>query len=37
MEQEYHRDGSMTIEQYLKSQKDGLVVTEFKRVNLNAD
>ena len=23
MEQEYHRDGSMTIEQYLKSQKDG--------------
>ena len=37
MEQEYHRDGSMTIEQYLNTVKNGLVVTEFRRVNLNAD
>ena len=37
MEQEYHRDGSMTIEQYLNSVKNGLAVTEFRRVNLNAD
>lgn len=37
MEQEYHRDGSMTIEQYLSSVKNGLTVTEFRRVNLNAD
>lgn len=37
VEQEYHRDGSMTIEQYLNSVKNGLSVTEFKRVNLNAD
>ena len=37
MEQEYHRDGSMTIEQYLNTVKNGLQITEFKRVNLNAD
>ncbi|MCH5214239.1 MAG: elongation factor Ts [Muribaculaceae bacterium] len=37
MEQEYHRDGSMTIEQYLNTVKNGLAVTEFRRVNLNAD
>ena len=37
MEQEYHRDGSMTIEEYLTSVQKGLVVVEFKRVNLNAD
>ena len=37
MEQEYHRDGSMTIEQYLNTVKNGLAITEFRRVNLNAD
>ena len=37
MEQEYHRDSKLTIAEYLKTVKDGLVVTEFKRVNLNAD
>ena len=37
MEQEYHRDGSLTIAQYLESVANGLVVVEFKRVNLNAD
>ena len=37
MEQEYHRDATMTIEQYLESVQKGLVVVEFKRVNLNAD
>ncbi len=37
MEQEYHRDGKMTVGQYLDSQKKGLVVVFFKRVNLNED
>lgn len=37
MEQEYHRDAKLTIAQYLDGQKKGLVVTEFKRVNLNED
>ncbi len=37
MEQEYHRDGKMTVAQYLDGQKKGLVVVSFKRVNLNED
>ena len=37
MEQEYHRDATLTIEQYLGTVADGLAVVEFKRVNLNAD
>ena len=37
MEQEYHRDANLTIEQYLGTVADGLAVVEFKRVNLNAD
>ena len=37
MEQEYHRDGKMTIGQYLESVKKGLAVVAFKRVNLNED
>ncbi|MCM1153423.1 MAG: translation elongation factor Ts [Muribaculum sp.] len=37
MEQEYHRDAKMTIAEYLNSEKKGLVVSSFKRVNLNAD
>lgn len=37
MEQEYHRDAKQTIAQYLDSQKKGLVVVDFKRVNLNED
>ncbi len=37
MEQEYHRDGKMTVGQYLESVKKGLAVVAFKRVNLNED
>lgn len=37
MEQEYHRDAKLTVAQYLDSQAKGLVVTGFKRVNLNQD
>lgn len=37
MEQEYHRDGKMTVGQYLESVKKGLAVASFKRVNLNED
>lgn len=37
MEQEYHRDAKLTIAQYLDGQKKGLVVVDFKRVNLNED
>lgn len=37
MEQEYHRDAKLTIAQYLETVKGGLVVVDFKRVNLNAD
>lgn len=37
MEQEYHRDGKMTVGQYLESVKKGLAVAAFKRVNLNED
>lgn len=37
MEQEYHRDAKITIGQYLEQTQKGLVVTSFKRVNLNED
>ena len=37
MEQEYHRDGKLTVGQYLEQTQKGLVVVEFKRVNLNED
>ena len=37
MEQEYHRDAKLTVGQYLESVKKGLVVVNFKRVNLNED
>jgi len=37
MEQEFIKDSSMTIEQYLNSQAKGLVAVAFKRVNLNQD
>ncbi len=37
MEQEFIKDGSMTIAQFLESVAKGLVAVEFKRVNLNQD
>ena len=37
MEQEYHRDAKLTVGQYLESTQKGLVVVDFKRVNLNED
>lgn len=37
LEQEYHRDAKITVGQYLNNEKNGLVVVEFKRVNLNED
>ncbi|MDE5552095.1 MAG: elongation factor Ts, partial [Muribaculaceae bacterium] len=37
MEQEYHRDAKLTVAQYLESVQKGLVVVDFKRVNLNED
>lgn len=37
MEQEFVKNGDLTIAQYLQSAQDGLTVTEFKRVNLNQD
>ncbi len=37
MEQEYHRDAKLTVGQYLESVQKGLVVVDFKRVNLNQD
>lgn len=37
MEQEFIKDGELTIGQYLEKAQKGLVVVEFKRVNLNAD
>lgn len=37
MEQEYHRDAKMTVADYLNSVKKGLMVLNFKRVNLNED
>ena len=37
MEQEYHRDAKLTVAQYLDGQSKGMVVTAFRRVNLNQD
>ncbi|MCM1378413.1 MAG: translation elongation factor Ts [Clostridium sp.] len=37
LEQEYHRDAKITVGEYLSQTQKGLVVVEFKRVNLNAD
>jgi elongation factor Ts len=37
MEQEFHRDGKITVGQYLAQQGKGLEVASFKRVNLNED
>lgn len=37
MEQEYHRDGKLTVGQYLESEGKGLAAVCFKRVNLNQD
>ncbi len=37
MEQEFVKDSSLTIGQYLEQSKKGLVAVEFKRVNLNED
>ncbi len=37
MEQEFIKDGELTIGQYLEKTQKGLAVVEFKRVNLNED
>ncbi len=37
MEQEFIKDGKMTVGQYLESNSKGLVAVAFKRVNLNED
>ena len=37
LEQEYHRDATLTVGQYLDKEMKGLVAVEFKRVNLNQD
>ena len=37
MEQEFIKDGELTIGQYLEKTQKGLLAVEFKRVNLNAD
>ena len=37
MEQEFVKDGELTIAQYLEKSQKGLAVLTFKRVNLNAD
>ncbi|MCM1337473.1 MAG: translation elongation factor Ts [Candidatus Amulumruptor caecigallinarius] len=37
MEQEYVKDGSLTIGKFLEQAQKGLVAVEFKRVNLNED
>jgi elongation factor Ts len=37
MEQEFIKDGDLTIGQYLEKVQKGLSVVSFKRVNLNAD
>lgn len=37
MEQEFIKDGNLTIGQYLEQVQKGLVVVDFKRVNLNQD
>ena len=37
LEQEYHRDATLTVGAYLDKEMKGLVAVEFKRVNLNQD
>ncbi len=37
LEQEYHRDATVTVGQYLEKEMKGLLAVEFKRVNLNQD
>ena len=37
MEQEYVQDSKLTVGQFLDNSKKGLVVVDFKRVNLNKD
>lgn len=37
MEQEFVKDGNLTIGQYLEQSAKGLLVVDFKRVNLNQD
>ncbi|MDE5726458.1 MAG: elongation factor Ts, partial [Duncaniella sp.] len=37
MEQEYVQDGKLSVGQFLDSTMKGLVVVDFKRVNLNED
>ena len=37
LEQEYHNDAKLTVGQYLEQTQKGLLVIDFKRVNLNAD
>ena len=37
MEQEYLRGAKLTVAQYLDGQSKGMVVTAFRRVNLNQD
>ena len=37
MEQEFHRDAKLTVGQFLDQTSKGLVVVDFKRVNLNQD
>ena len=37
MEQEYHRDAKLTVGEFLDKTSKGLVVVDFKRVNLNQD
>ena len=37
MEQEFHRDAKLTVGEFLDQTQKGLVVVEFKRVNLNQD
>ena len=37
MEQEFIKDGNLTIGKYLEESAKGLAVVSFKRVNLNED
>lgn len=37
VEQEYHRDGNLTVGQFLEQTEKGLTVVGFRRVNLNQD
>ncbi|MDE6808533.1 MAG: elongation factor Ts, partial [Muribaculaceae bacterium] len=37
VEQEFVKDATMTIGQYLSKSAEGLTVVDFKRVNLNKD